>query len=189
MPFLTAMRRENRPSKQHQPPPLPPARSSTPAASLPATPAEGEIRAVHAQREAAHVATPAVTGDQAGAAAPGTAAVPCAAGPHLQHRQVASAGSQPPQAGLGAAASSQRQVASAGGRGGAAAAVSRSGQQVKRFRVHQGADCPLPMLGNARHTLCCPPACRLEAGSSPLTTGRAAAVAAREEVALLHSLS
>lgn len=135
MPFQTAMRRENRPSKQHLQPVLtgrgggPPASQlsfgSAPApapVSLPVTPAEAQIRAVHAQRAGAQLATPAGAGDQAVPAAPGTAAaVPSSADPALRQWRVASAGGQPLQAGQAGAAGGQRQVASAGGRSGAAA--------------------------------------------------------------------
>ncbi len=131
MPFQTAMRRENRPSKQHPQPPLTGrggsaasqhSHSGVPTTtSLPSTPAEAQIRAVHAQRAAAQLATPAVAGDQAVAVAPATAAAaPSSADPARWERNVASAGGHSMQVGQPGAGAGQRQVASAGGRGGAA---------------------------------------------------------------------
>ncbi|PRW34038.1 hypothetical protein C2E21_7385 [Chlorella sorokiniana] len=168
MPFQTAMRRENRPSKQHQQPqltgrggfpvaPQPSFGSAPVTASLPGTPAETQIRAVHAQRAVAQLATPAVAGDQAVPVAPATAAAAAplsSAAPAPQQWRAASASGQAVQASQLGAGIGQRQVASAGG--------SRSGG-----------------------------AAPLRAGSagSPLATERATAAAAREEVALLRSLS
>lgn len=60
-------------------------------------------------------------------------------------------------------------------------------QRLSRRTVHS-LDCFSHRSKNAHHAVP-DPACRPEANSSPLATGRAAQVAAREEVALLRSLS